>query len=110
MHSAIVEKGASNLLMRRSCARLTYTDAQNVIDGKPLGAVPVAPEFDAVDIEHDIKVLNGLAQKLRAKRYKNGYLGLESLRLAFTLDENTLPVDTTPYERTDSHKLIEEVR
>ncbi|OCB84520.1 CsMn04 [Sanghuangporus baumii] len=92
----------------KSCARLTYADAQNVIDGKPLGSVPVAPEFDAVDIEHDLKILNGLAQKLRSGRSQIGTLRLDSLRLNFTLDENGLPTDTSNYERTDSHKLIEE--
>lgn len=81
-----------------------------MIEGRPLGGVPVLPEFEAVDIEHDIKILNGLAQKVRAQRYKTGYLGLHSLRLSFSLDENGLPVDTNPYERYDAHKLIEEVR
>ncbi|EJD00987.1 RNB-domain-containing protein [Fomitiporia mediterranea MF3/22] len=92
----------------KSCARLTYTDAQNVLDGKPLGSVPVSPEFDAVDIEHDLKVLNDLARNLRKKRYEAGTLSLDSLHLTFALDENGLPTDTSAYERTDSHKLIEE--
>lgn len=74
-----------------------------------MGSVAVAPEFDAVDIEHDIKVLNGLALKLRGQRYKTGYLGVGSLRLSFTLDENGLPTDTDSYAIYDAHKLIEEV-
>lgn len=67
------------------------------------------PDFEAVDVEHDIKILQGLAQKLRAQRYKTGYLGLSSIRLSFALDENGLPADTAPYDIYDAHKLIEEV-
>ena len=63
-----------------------------------------------MDVEHDLKILNSLAQKLRSGRSQTGYLSLESLKLNFTLDENGLPTDTSAYERTDSHKLIEEAR
>ena len=69
----------------------------------------VHQEFEAADVEHDLKILNDLAKKLRSKRYQTGFLGLESLRLAFDLDENGMPIDTKNYERSDSHKLIEEV-
>lgn len=79
------------------------------MDGKSLGSVPLAPNFESVDIERDIKILNDLAQGLRAKRYQTGYLSLDSLRLAFSLNEHGLPTDTAPYARTESNKLIEEV-
>jgi protein SSD1 len=88
---------------------LAYKDAQNVIEGKNLGSVPVAPEHGAADIEHDIKILEGLAKKLRARRFENGTLSLDSLRLQFKLDDNGLPVDCGQYERTDANDLIEEV-
>ncbi|CAK5262684.1 unnamed protein product, partial [Mycena citricolor] len=41
----------------KSAAQLAYRDAQNVIEGKSLGSVAVAAEHAAVDIEHDIKIL-----------------------------------------------------
>jgi len=92
----------------RSCVRLTYRDAQDVIDGKPLSVVPVTSDHETMDVVHDIKILNDLAIKLRTKRYQAGYLGLHSLRLSFTLDEHGLPSDTSAYDRYDAHKLIEE--
>lgn len=82
---------------------------QDILDGKALSAA-VHQDAEPADVEHDVKILNDLAKKLRAKRYQAGFLGLESLRLNFELDENGLPIDTKNYERTDSQKLIEEVR
>lgn len=94
---------------RRSAAKLSYQDAQNVLEGKVLGGVAVIPQHSANDIEHDIKVLHGLTGKLRTQRLENGTLSLESLRLQFKLDDEGMPVDCGQYEHTDAHKLIQEV-
>jgi protein SSD1 len=93
----------------RSAAKLAYKDAQNVIEGKTLGSVAVSPDHGAADIEHDIKILESIAKKLRARRFENGTLSLESLRLQFKLDDSGLPADCGQYERTDANDLIEEV-
>lgn len=95
-------------LFVRSAAKLAYTDAQKVIEGQTLGGVAVTPEHDAADIAHDIKILEGLAKNLRAERFKNGALSLESLRLSFKLDDNGLPSDCGQYTRTDANELVEE--
>ena len=81
-----------------------------MIDGKPWGAVAVAPEHEAVDIQHDIKLLQDLAQKLRARRAKSGFLALQTIKLGFSFDENGIPTDTAPQERLPANELIEEVR
>lgn len=93
----------------RTATKLAYRDAQNVIEGKPLGDVPVIPEHDAQDISHDIKTLADLAQQLRRERLRNGALKLDSLRLQFKLDENGLPLDCGEYEICDANLLVEEV-
>jgi len=93
----------------RSAAKLTYNDAQNVINGKPLAGVSVTPEHDAVDIAKDIKVLHGLAKQLRAQRLENGALCLDSARLSFKLDDNGFPEDCNQHEITDANQLVEEV-
>ncbi|KDQ64555.1 hypothetical protein JAAARDRAFT_43562 [Jaapia argillacea MUCL 33604] len=92
----------------KSAAKLSYTNAQDVIDGKTLGSVPVAPEHNAQGIEHDIKVLNGLAQYLHNRRFQAGALSLDSAHLAFALDDKGFPIDCSQYERYDAHRLIEE--
>lgn len=45
---------------------------------------------------------------MRAARFANGTLSLESLRLSFQLDENGLPSDCGQYARTDANELVEE--
>ena len=97
-----------NVRSTRSTAKLAYTDAQRVIEGKVLGDVSVTPEHDAAGIAHDIKVLEGLAKKLRVARFANGALSLQPLRLSFQLDGNGLPTDCGQYERTDANELVEE--
>ncbi|KAI9001028.1 hypothetical protein BD414DRAFT_511631 [Trametes punicea] len=92
----------------KSAAKLSYDDAQGVIEGKSLGDVPVIPEHDAAGVAHDIKVLDDIAKQLRARRHQNGCVKTHSLRLKFKLDENGMPVDCGPYERTEAHNLIEE--
>ena len=92
-----------------SAAKLAYQDAQRVIDGNPLGEALVDAAHGASRIEKDINILQGLANKLRARRFKEGALNLEVLSLAFKLDENGLPIDCGQYKRTDANHLIEEV-
>ncbi|KAF8076455.1 SSD1 protein [Lyophyllum atratum] len=92
----------------KSAAKLSYQDAQNAIDGKGLGSVAVAPEHAALDLEHDVRNLQDLAKTLRAQRFENGTLALESLKLSFELDDNGLPADCGQYQRTDANFLVEE--
>ncbi|KAL0949499.1 hypothetical protein HGRIS_009553 [Hohenbuehelia grisea] len=92
----------------RSAAKLAYANAQDVIEGKSLGSVPVAPEHPASDIEHDIKILQDLAKQMRAHRFENGALSTESLRLTFKLDEYGFPLDCGQEVRRDANCLVEE--
>ena len=97
-----------HLSVHRSAAKLSYKDAQDVIVGKALGAT-VASEHATSDVEDDVRNLQKLAKELRAQRFKNGTLNLESLRLTFQLDDNGMPVDCGQYELTDANYLIQEV-
>lgn len=92
----------------KSSAKLSYLDAQNVIDGKPLGDVPVILEHEACDIGHDIRVLYDLARHIRQERLRNGALKVNSPALKFQLDDNGLPLDCGEYELYDANDLIEE--
>jgi protein SSD1 len=101
---------SADLALLRSAAKLSYQEAQDVIEGKVLGSIPVTPEHDAAGIEHDIKVLQDLVKQLRTRRFQNGALASESLKLSFQLDENGMPIDCWQYERSDAHDVVEEVR
>jgi hypothetical protein len=60
-------------------------------------------------IAEDIKVLHNMAKQLRARRFENGALAFDSMRLTFELDDKGLPVDCGPYHRYEAHYLVEEV-
>lgn len=87
---------------------MSYQDAQNVLDGKGLGSVPVNSSHPATGVEHDVKVLESIAKILREDRFKSGALSLESMQLKFDLDDTGLPSDCGQYERTESNFLVEE--
>ncbi len=85
----------------RSHARVTYGQAQEIIDGEDL------KEF--CHVASQIKVAANLAKLLMARRFKNGALSLEIPETEVELDETGQPVDVMQSERLFSHKLIEEM-
>lgn len=88
---------------------MTYRDAQNIIDNKGLNGVTLDGKHQISEIEQDVRVLQSIAKQLRSARFNNGALSLEGMKIKFTLDENGLPSDCGPYERTESNLLVEEV-
>ncbi|KAF9181226.1 hypothetical protein BGZ51_004975 [Haplosporangium sp. Z 767] len=92
----------------RSCAQLSYDDAQRVITTGSLD-----PKIEIVGhprslIEENIKVFFKLSQILRQKRFDNGALSINSIKLSFETDEICNPVDVSVYELKESNRLIEE--
>ena len=81
-----------------------------MIDGKTLGDVPVIPEHNASDIEHDIKILDDLAKQMRDRRFQGGAIKAERLDIEFKLDESGMPVDCGSNDRSEANNLVEEVR
>ncbi|CAB4386260.1 RNB-domain-containing protein [Rhizophagus irregularis] len=93
----------------KPCAKLSYENAQEVIDGNPLNAeVKIFNDHNTKEIEADIKLLHELAQRLRDQRFKRGALSLGSIRLNFELDEQDDPIECTVYKPKDANRLIEE--
>lgn len=76
--------------------RYTYEEAQEIIE---------SGEGDHADI---ILQLNGLAQKLRKKRFAKGAINFSSQEVRFKLDENGDPVGIMIKESKEAHQLIEE--
>ncbi|CAH1759149.1 3396_t:CDS:10 [Entrophospora sp. SA101] len=93
----------------KPCAKLSYDDAQEVIDGRPLNPnVKIYNDFSASEIEADIKVFHELSQKMREIRYKRGALSLSSIKLTFDIDENDNPIQCHVYKQNAANQLIEE--
>jgi protein SSD1 len=112
MNYSFYEKtnGARGLIFcNRSCAKLAYEDAQCVLDGNQLPNT--AQLYDGHNIEsitNDILLLNSIAKKRREKRYTDGSLSLNSVKLNFELNENGEPISVRKFESKEANRLIEE--
>lgn len=87
--------------LMESKARVTYGEAQEVIDG----SVPDHLRF----VEKEILRAKDLAQILMAKRFREGSLDLDLPETEIELDEAGSPVDILQSERLFAHRLIEEM-
>lgn len=84
-----------------SKARVTYGEAQEVIDGVDL------PHLQHV--KENILRCADLAKVLMAKRFREGSLDLEIPETELEIDASGVPVDVVRSERLFSHRLIEEL-
>lgn len=76
--------------------RFSYEEAQEVIE-KRKG-----------DYENEILLLDDLAKKMRAERFRKGAINFEKAEVKFKLDEKGKPLGVILKESKDAHKLIEE--
>lgn len=97
-----------------SCAKLSYKQAQSIIDGyeksgQILGKfdLQVHNNHSQEDISRDVISLNNLAQELRKKRFLNGSLRLDNAKVAIALDDGE-PLDFSLYETGSANHLVEE--
>ena len=76
--------------------RFTYEEVQEIIEKRDgLHAKPLI-------------LLNELAKKFRAERFKNGAINFSSQEVRFQLDEKGKPIGIVVKESKDAHKLVEE--
>ncbi|KAM9323650.1 DIS3-like exonuclease 2 [Pholidichthys leucotaenia] len=98
----------------RSCVKLTYDHAQNMIEApeKMFSAKelpPIDPEHPIDEIHQAVLNLHSIAKNLRAQRFSGGALRLDQIKLAFSLDKETMmPQGCYIYQYKDSNKLVEE--
>ena len=76
--------------------RFSYEEAQERIE---------TGEGDYAD---DVNLLNRLAKKLSAERFRKGAISFETQEVKFKLGEDGTPLGVYVKERKDAHKLIEE--
>ncbi|MDH5475843.1 MAG: ribonuclease R [Cyclobacteriaceae bacterium] len=76
--------------------RFTYEDAQERLETKE------------GDFAEELNLLNALAYKLRAQKFKNGAIAFETTEVRFKLDEKGKPIAVIPKQRKDAHKLVED--
>ena len=76
--------------------RFSYDEVQDIIEKK-----------DGLHYK-PIVLLNELAKKFRAERFRNGAINFSSQEVKFQLDEKGKPLGIVIKESKDAHKLIEE--
>lgn len=97
-----------------SCVKLSYELAQDMIDSPnrmwELEELPqIYGQWSPRYISKSVNLLSKLSKKLRARRFENGALKIDKIKLAFDLDKNTgLPRGFSPYTLRQSNKLVEE--
>lgn len=80
----------------RSNRRFTYEDAQTIIEGAD------------GDFREEVLLLNDLAQKLRAERFKAGAIDFDRVEVKFELDKAGKPLGVFFKRSKEANKLIEE--
>ncbi|HAF30337.1 MAG TPA: ribonuclease R [Bacteroidales bacterium] len=76
--------------------RFNYEEAQTII------------ESGKGEFKEELLLLNDLAQKLRARRFKNGAISFERVEVKFDIDEKGKPLGVYFKEHKESNQLIEE--
>ncbi|MNJ93263.1 Ribonuclease R [compost metagenome] len=84
-----------------SKARVTYGEAQEIIDGNDIAKF--------AHVKENILKLADLAKILMAKRFKDGALDLEVPETELVIDGAGVPIDIIKSERLFAHRLIEEM-
>jgi ribonuclease R len=85
-----------------SRAKLSYEQAQAILDGKP------APEGSDPQLVGLVKEGWNLASAMRKRRFGNGALDLEMPEIKVRLDEQGRASVAEPVVHTESHQLVEE--
>lgn len=76
--------------------RFTYEEAQQVI------------ETGIGDFAYELGIMNRIAKKLRAERFRKGAISFDKVEVKFRLDEKGNPIGVFLKEYKDANKLIEE--
>ncbi|XP_022748517.1 DIS3-like exonuclease 2 isoform X2 [Durio zibethinus] len=100
----------------RSCCKLSYKHAQDIIEGiidveksNTLEGYPLLHgQFEWTDVIRSVKCLHEISKTLKEKRYNDGALQLESSKVVYLVDEYGVPYDSRLSERIDSNYLVEE--
>ncbi|KAA8498985.1 DIS3-like exonuclease 2 [Porphyridium purpureum] len=97
----------------RSCVKLAYEEAQDLIDGKVdlewAAGVSIDAPHTLSAISEDVRALNEIARHMRRRRFEDGSVSLHSTELNFAVDRQTgLPTGFKTYVRRESNELVEE--
>jgi DIS3-like exonuclease 2 len=97
-----------------SCGKLAYPMVQAMIEGeysaKPGEEPPceLHGNYQWTDVYEDCMALYKISRNLRQRRFDNGALRLDNVRLYYELDNEGKPVDCGVYVQKEANQLVEE--
>lgn len=96
----------------RSCCKLSYELAQDMIDSADTFLSDDLPQlygsFEWSDVIIRVKNLDKISKLLKVIRFGDGALQLESSKVNFLFDKDGIPYDSVLSQRRDSNFLVEE--
>lgn len=100
----------------RSCCKLSYELAQDIIDGTfdsqhfqvSGDCSSFHGRLELNDVVDSVKCLHEISKTLKQRRFDGGALRLDGYKVNFLFDEYGVPYDSVLNERMDSNFLIEE--
>jgi len=108
----------------KSCARLDYSTAQNIIEKKVAKGEPAEDIPDELwpqsrrptgghtieQVAADVRLMHQVAMARRRQRFSHGALALHGVKLTFQGldDDGETPLKVAPYPIKDSNRLVEE--
>lgn len=104
----VTGRGVASTLIK-SRKRMTYLEAQALIDGKPEEAVKHAktvPNYTP-ELLANLQEMHRLAKVIERRRHGQGMISLELPDVELIFDENGHVVDGQPEDNAYTHKLIE---
>lgn len=94
-HAEVVKSHIARTIIK-SNRRFTYEEAQQVI------------ETGEGDYKEELLALNGLAQQLRERRFKQGAINFDRYEVKFEIDEQGKPLSVYFKVAKEANKLVEE--
>ncbi|KAA8538508.1 hypothetical protein F0562_028121 [Nyssa sinensis] len=101
----------------RSCCKLSYEHAQDIIDGLfdvgrfdtlKNGCPQLHGNFEWSAVITSVTRLNEISKTLKENRFSDGALSLESSKMVLLFDEDGIPCDSMLSEQKESNFLVEE--
>lgn len=96
-----------------SCCQLAYEHAQEMIDHPDSFDKNSLPDilngYTSNDVCDIVNKLRRISANLRQKRFDNGALRIDQIKILFKLNAQGQPIEFFKYDNTESHRLIEEL-
>lgn len=90
----------------KTCYEMAYSDAQDILDGKPSARAKFSADYDS--LRDELLGLRRIFHMLKDARFRRGALELETVEVSFQLDQEKKPMKLKTKESLEVHGLVAE--